>query len=111
MFGDLLLNPAYQMVVLRAVGTPPTDHNMVGLAFDAPCGTASDALRLRLGVQEAERVALALLDAVAVQRYRASLCQLQSPTSSGNPSSDGSPQDGQSVYPPAKSSNACCGEG
>ena len=34
----------------------------------------------------------------------------QSPTSWGSPSSEGSPQDGQSVCPPARSSSACCGE-
>ncbi|MCE4371793.1 hypothetical protein [Xanthomonas hortorum] len=105
------LNPVYQPVALRAVGTPPTDHHVVGLAFDTARGTAADALRLRLSVEDAERVALELLNAVAIQRYRASLCQLHSPMSSGNPSSDGSPQDGQSVCPPAKSSSACCGEG
>ncbi|MBB4726371.1 hypothetical protein [Xanthomonas arboricola] len=108
--GRVALNPAYQTVSLRAVGTPPTNHEVVGLAFDTPRGTAADALRLRLSVQDAERVALELLNAVAIQRYRASLCQLHSPISSGKPSSDGSPQDGQSVCPPAKSSSACCGE-
>lgn len=105
------LNPAYQTVALRAVGTPPTAHDVVGLALDMPRGTAADALRLRLTLPDAEAVALALLNAVAIQRYRASLCQAQSPISSGNPSAEGSPQEGQSVCPPAKSSNACCGEG
>ncbi len=106
-----LLNPAYQRAVLRAVGTPPADASVVGLSLDTSSGRADEALRLRLSLGEAERTALALLDAVAVQRYRASLCQVQASISSGSPSSDGSPQEGQSVYPPAKSSSACCGEG
>ena len=49
-----------------------------------------------------------LLGALAqeVNDYRARTA-VQSPTSSGSLNNDGSPQDGQSVCPPAKSSQAC----
>lgn len=36
------------------------------------------------------------------------LMGVQSPISSGRPKRDGSPQSGQGVWPPARSSNACC---
>ncbi|UZW62739.1 hypothetical protein [Lysobacter enzymogenes] len=105
-----MLNPGYKLVSLRATGTPPCNHEFVGLALDEPGSGAAEAHRFRLTLAEAERAALALLDAIAIQRYRASLCKVQSPIWSGSPSLEGSPQDGQSVCPPAKSSNACCGD-
>jgi hypothetical protein len=106
-----MLNPIYKPATLRAVGGPQSHGDVVYLALDYGNGTVDDALRLRLTVSDAEKIALGLLDAVAVQRYRASFLAHQSLISSGNPSADGSPQDGQSVAPLARSSSACCGEG
>lgn len=105
-----MLNPAYKPVSLRASGAPRDHHDVVMLALDGPNQAPEHAFRFLLPLAEAERIALALLSDVAVQRYRDGLTRCQSPISSGNPSNDGSPQEGQSVYPPARSSNACCGE-
>lgn len=106
-----MLNPLYQPATLRAAGGPESHLDVVYLALDQAGGSVADALRLHLTVQDAQTIALALLDAVAVQRYRASVLAHQSLISSGSPNSDGSPQDGQSVAPLAKSSSACCREG
>lgn len=106
-----MLNPAYTPVSLRAVGGPESHLEVVYLALDRGRGSVADALRLHIPVEDAERIALGLLDAVAVQRYRGFLRNCQSEIASGSPNSDGSPQDGQSVAPLAKSSSACCGEG
>lgn len=103
-------NPEFELVSLRAAGTPPDDHHVVSLVLNPDRGESERVYRYRLDLAQAEATALALLDAVAVQRYRASVERFQSPISSGNPNSDGSPQEGQSVWPPAKSSSACCGE-
>jgi hypothetical protein len=101
----------YKPASLRAVGGPESHLEVVYLALDQAGGSVADALRLHLTVEDAERIALALLDAVAVQRYRASDLAHHSLISSGNPNSEGSPHEGQSVAPFAKSSSACCGEG
>lgn len=88
------MQPAhYKPALLRSVGKSPDDLAHVGLSLDAGGAVRDD--RFVLGLGEAERVALALLDAVAVQRDRATREMLQSPMSAGNPSSDGSPQEGQ----------------
>lgn len=109
-------NTAYMPVSLRAAGGPDAQPEIVLLALDAATGTAADALRLAIPLAEAQRIALALLHEVAVQRYRQEgqrirLTCSQSPISHGSPSSPGLPHDGQSVEPLAKSSSACCGEG
>lgn len=88
------MQPAhYKPAVLRSVGQSPVDLDHVGLSLDAGGQPRED--RFCLSLSEAERLALALLDAVAVQRYRAVRATCQSPISSGNPSRDGSPQEGQ----------------
>ena len=102
-------NPEYQHATFRAAGSPADDLDAVFLALNTPPGDAHSAIRVKLPLDEAERAALDLLNEVAIQRYRR-MCS-QSSIWSGNPSADGSPQDGQSVCPPAKSSSACCGEG
>lgn len=105
-----MLNPAYKPVSLRAVGTPPGHHDVVGLALDVPGGGAAEALRFHFSREDAERTALALLDAVSIQRYREAVCQFHSDTSSGSPSNEGSPQSGQEQCPPASSSSADCAD-
>lgn len=105
-----MLNPSYTPVSLRAVGGPEGHPDTVYLALDTAEKTVASALRLHLTVEEANEIALGLLEAVAIQRYRCGLRKCHSLMSSGSPSSDGSPQDGQSVAPLAKSSSAFCGE-
>lgn len=109
-----MLNPAYQPVTLRATGAPNDQLDVVMLALDTPAGDVSSAHRFLIGVAEAEQVALALLHEVAVQRERAGIQRFgetcpHSLRSSGSPSFDGSPQDGQSVTPLASSSATICG--
>lgn len=110
-----MLNPAYQPVTLRATGAPRSDLDVVMLALDTPVGDLAGAHRFVMGIAEAEQVALALLHEVAVQRERAGVQRLgltcsHSPRSSGSPSVDGLPQDGQSVTPLANSSATTCGQ-
>lgn len=104
-----MLNPLYKPASLRAHGGVLSHGDVVYLALDFASGSAADALRLHLTVADAEKIAVGLLDAVAVQRYRTLRLTCQRSISSGSPISDGSPHDGQSVVPPAKSSSARCG--
>lgn len=89
-----MLNPAYKPAALRSVGRPPSHPDVVGLALDVQGGDTAQALRFHLSVDEAERTALALLDAVSIQRYREAVRRFQSPMSSGSPNCDGSPHEG-----------------
>lgn len=95
-----MLNPSYRRVGFRATGTPPGHHDVVGMSLDVPQGSAADALRFHLSVEDARRLGMALLDAAAIQCYRAEVellkSWLQSPISSGNPIDDGSVSEGQS---------------
>jgi hypothetical protein len=108
-------NPAYKRVFLRATGAPEADTGVVLLALDVAGRNWADALRLSLSLEEAEAIAMALIGDAAIQRHRQAIqrhrliCD-QSDMSSEIPSSDGSPQEGQSVAPLARSSTACCGE-
>lgn len=74
-----MLNPAYKAVSLRSVGSPPDHPDVVGLALDVPGGESAQALRFHLSVDDAQRTALALLDAVSIQRYREAVRQFHSP--------------------------------
>ena len=107
-------NPSYKPVSLRATSAPEADSAVVLLALDVAGKSWADALRISLSLEEAEAIAVALIGEAAVQRHRQAvqrhrlICD-QSDMSSEMPSSDGSPQDGQSVAPEATSSTACCG--
>lgn len=89
-----MLNPAYKAASLRSVGMPPGHPDVVGLALDVPGGGSAQAVRFQLSVDDAERMALALLNAVSIQRYRVAVRQFHSPMSSGSPNCDGSPHEG-----------------
>ena len=84
---------------VRCVVARPGVPEHLDLAFDI----AGVTTRLRLPREQV----VWLVEAIQYDYLDANS---QSPIWSGSPSSDGSPQDGQSVYPPARSSNACCGE-
>jgi hypothetical protein len=64
-----MMPPHYRPAVLRSVGHAPDELDQVGLSIDA--GGDIREGRFSLTLEEAERTALALLDAVAIQRYRA----------------------------------------
>jgi hypothetical protein len=85
-------NPAYIPATLRSVGRAPHLLTHVGLALTVGDGSPEQAARFDLSLEEAERTALVLLEAVAQQRYRAFL---QLSKSSGMPSPDVSPDAGQ----------------
>ena len=110
-----MFSPAYKPVSLRAAGAPLADPDVVLLALDVPGCDHAAAMRVRMSPDEAERVGLALISEAAIQRHRQAvqrnrlICD-QSEMSSEIPSSDGSPQEGQSVVPLATSSTACCGD-
>lgn len=84
--------PIYPHAVLRCVGQSPAALDRVALSLDAGGPATSD--RYALTLPEAERIALALLDAVAVQRYRALRATVHSPMSSDIPNCDVSPHEG-----------------
>lgn len=81
----------YRQAALHSVGTPPDELDRVGLSVDAGGQPRDD--RFWMTLEEAERVAQALLDGVRLQRERATTCQ--SSIWSGSPSKDVSPQEGQ----------------
>jgi hypothetical protein len=85
-------NPAYIPASLRSVGRPPDLLTHVGLALTVGDGSPEAAARFFLSLEEAERTALVLLEAAAQQRYTAFI---QSSKSSGMPSPDVSPDEGQ----------------
>lgn len=68
-----MLNPVYKPASLRSVGVAPYRHDVVDMALDVSCGGAAHAHRFQLTLADAERTALALLDAVAVQRHLRSI--------------------------------------
>jgi hypothetical protein len=85
-----MLNPAYKPASMRSVGMPPAHPDVVGLSLSCGTDCPADAMRFHFTREEAERLALALLDAVSIQRYRVA----QSSICSGKPNCDGSPQSG-----------------
>jgi len=101
-----VLNPLYKTVKLLSSAMPPSHPEVVGLALQVPGSAPADAFRFHLSPDEAERIALALLNSVAIQRYRATVREFHSYRASGNPSSDGSPQTGQPECPETSCSSA-----
>ena len=89
-----MLNPAYKPASLRSIGMPTGHPDVVGLALNVSGGEPAQALRFQLTIDDAERMALALLNAVSIQRYRESVRKFHSPISSGRSNCDGSPHEG-----------------
>jgi len=92
-----MLPPIFHPATLLGVGRPPDELGVVGLALQTDRG---DVARFSLSLNEAQRIALALLDAEAMQRHRAALHEVQrhqSSIESGQPNSEGSPPATQGV--------------
>lgn len=96
--------PRHQPATL--LGITAMDHaaGLIGLTLATKDGVKH---HLRITKQDAEWCAQWITG--QMKAYRDRLTNSQSDTSSGIPSSDGSPNDGQNVLPSASCSAACCG--
>lgn len=65
----------YTWVRLRCTSTPRALPDAVLLGLDVAGERADEAYRLRFTLADAQRVALALLEATAVQRYRVEVAE------------------------------------
>lgn len=63
---------------MRSVGRPPMNRGVVFLSFNTTSDRPEAAVRLSFTCDEAERMALALLDGVALQRYKATQSEISS---------------------------------
>lgn len=87
-----MADPRFQPVSFHTCAMPLDEHALVGLSLQpGNLRNPESRLRFSLLLDDAERMALAVLEAVAVQRYRSLSQQLRS---SGMPSVDGSTAEG-----------------
>jgi len=107
------LNPAFRHVRRPFANATPGHPELVGFSL-LPSDDQRDPpipLLFHINRDEAEQLALRLLDAVSIQRYRDEMAQFHSCKESGMWNKAGSPQEGQSVCPPIRSCNTNSGEG
>lgn len=107
-----MLNPIYKPGTLLSVGRPPDHPEVVCPSIVVPPDAyVAGAVRIVMPLEEAQRMALALLDAVSMQRQRAEVRDSHALRSSGKSSVDGSPTPTDAVCPPASWSSADCAVG